>query len=130
MLGFARLKFNYILFFTLIFLASCGSKGFGEKAIRGNFELYFTSEINERYVSGILDYYEDNGLILEQKHSAQITSNEESFVLKVIPGKPLNDTVALNLKILEAEIKADVFENRNFKILLCDAFFNPLKEQF
>lgn len=80
-------------------------------------------------------YFEKNGLIQDKKHSIQLTSSSlgsenPGYILKMVlsegknklPGSELN-----NLRLLEEDIKKEVFNNENFSIMVCNENFNEIK---
>ena len=116
---------TYIALITLLY--SCG-KSFGNKKEFGNLEVFYTKTPIE-YVDGIGKYFKDNDLILDHKHSIKLTSNQNSFVLKMIINpkyKTLPDSMQHDFELLENDIHQKVFADLNFKIEICDANFYPL----
>jgi len=115
----------YIVIITT--LLSC-SKSFGDKKDFGNLEIYYTKTPVE-YVEGLGKYFEENDLILDHKHSIKLTSNQNSFVLKMILNQKydsLPKPLEHDLELLEDDIRQKVFTDLNFKIEVCDANFYPL----
>lgn len=102
---------------------------FGERYTIGNLEIYFTEDISKKYVESVGEYFKENNLILDQKHAIQLTSDHESFILRMIIDPKLTSLPAeqkLTLKYLESDIKTKVFEGLNFRIEICDGNFNPI----
>jgi hypothetical protein len=94
-----------------------------------NLEIYFTKEIGDRFVEGTAKYFDQNNLILDETHSIQITSDSESFILKMVLNdeyKSLPISQQKNLALLESDLKETVFEGLNFRIEVCNANFVPL----
>lgn len=114
---------------TLFFIACSAS--FGEKYTFKNLEIYYTPPaVNERYVEGLAHYFNQHNLILPTKHSVQLTSDEESYVLKMVLDKKFKTFPADktdDLKKMEASIKKEVFNDLNFKIVICNANFVPIE---
>ena len=98
-------------------------------------EIYFTDDISQDYVLKTADYFEKNDLILNHKHSIQLTSSslgseDPGFRLKMILNKdekalPAEDS--LNLSLLEEDIKEKVFDGANFRIIVCNENFEEIK---
>lgn len=114
--------------------ASCQTS-FGEKYERGKLEIYFTEDVSKRYVEKTADYFEKNDLILDKKHSIQLTSSslgseDPGFILKMILNKNESELAAedsVNLLLLEEDIKQKVFGGANFRIAICNENFVELK---
>ncbi len=123
---------SIVLFLSLSLLLSCGTPQ-GKVKNFGNLEVYYTKEIQMEYVDGIGHFFEKNGLIHpEQTHSVKLTSNSESFILKMILNPDLDSIPEDKLKeiiYLERAIDTTVFKNRNFAIEITDNYFNPLNTQ-
>jgi hypothetical protein len=120
-------KISFIFFFTLT-LSAC-SKNFGLKKEFGNLEVFYTKDIPIEYVDGVGQYFKDNDLILDHQHSIKLTSNQNSFILKMILNQKYDSLPAPlkhDLKLLEDDIHQKVFADLNFKIEICDANFYPL----
>ncbi len=117
-----------ILLITFVF-ASCNAS-FGEKYTLGNLEIYYTPEnVPKRYVEALGEYFRKNDLILDHKHSVQLTGDEKSHILRMIEteegaGFPAEERYQLDL--LERDIKANVFNGLEFRIEICNANFVPL----
>lgn len=111
-------------------LGSC-TASFGEKYTFKNLEIYYTPPgVNERYVEGVANYFDEHDLILNKKHSIQLTSDEESFVMKMVLNnkyKALPSEQEVSLKALESDIKSTVFQGLNFRIEVCNANFVSIK---
>ncbi len=106
---------------------SC-SKSYGDKKEFGNLEIYYTKTPIE-YVDGVGNYFKENDLILDHKHSVKLTSNQNTFILKMILDSKYDTfPTELNhqLELFENDIHQKVFANLNFKIEICDANFYPL----
>lgn len=116
------------LLFILATLISCGTS-FGKKKEFGNLEIFYSDSVPVEYVESVGEYFNDNDLILDQKHSIKLTSNHDSFILKMIlntdytilPPEMENDFI-----LLEADLKEKVFKDVNFEIEICDVNFYPL----
>jgi len=117
-----------LLFFLASFLISCQTD-FGERYTLGNLEIYFTKDVSKKYVEGVGKYFEENNLILDTKHAVQLTSDNKSFILKMILKTGLSEfppNEESTLRWMEADIKEKVFEGLNFRIEVCDGNFNTL----
>jgi hypothetical protein len=116
------------LLFILTTVISCGTS-FGKKKEFGNLEIFYSESVSVEYVEQVGEYFNDNDLILDQKHSIKLTSNHNSFILKmilntdykVLPLEMENDFI-----LLEADLKDNVFKDVNFEIEICDVNFYPL----
>lgn len=108
---------------------SCDAS-FGEKYTIGNLEIYYTQFVGERYVEGVGEYFRSHNLIQPEKHSVQLTTDNESYILKMVLNsdyKTLPEEQDNNLKLLEEDIRNTVFDTLNFRIQVCDLNFNPIK---
>lgn len=118
-------------FFTLLITIaiSCGSSN-GRPYKVHNLEIYYTKEIQIDYVIALGDFFKENELIHPTKtHSVKLTSNSESFLLKMILNDSLKTVPNHKLKeiaFLEDAIGTNVFKNRNFAIEITDSYFNPI----
>lgn len=95
----------------------------------GNLEIYFTEEIEFAYVENVGNYFDKNDLILDKTHSVQLTSDTESFILKMVLNdsfKTLPESQEKNLELLERELKENVFQGLNFRIQVCNGNFVPI----
>lgn len=118
----------------LITQSSCQAS-YGEKYTLGNLEIYFTDEISDDYVKKTGRYFEKNGLIHDKKYSIQLTSSslgsdKPGFILKMVLSEGNNklpESELNNLKLLEEDIKKEVFNNENFSIMVCNENFNEIK---
>lgn len=122
------MRFKIFTYFLLVlFFWSC-SKSYGDKKEFGNLEVYYTKTPIE-YVDGVGSYFKENNLILDHKHSIKLTSNQNTFILKMILDPKYGTfPTELNhqLELFENDIHQKVFANLNFKIEICDANFYPL----
>lgn len=116
----------------LITVAGC-SASFGEKYTYKQLEIYYTPPaVNERYVESLAQYFDQNNLLLEKKHSIQLTSDQESYVLKMVLNNQFNkfpEEKLDQINGLEQDIKEKVFNGLNFKIIICNENFIPLEKQ-
>jgi hypothetical protein len=122
----------YLFLFFVMFLASSCKTDFGERYTVGNLEIYFTPEVSKKYVEATAEYFRVNNLILDKKHAVQLTSDNKSFILRMVLNPQLTSfpsTQKPALKALEADIRSSVFEGHNFRIEVCDGNFNPLPVQ-
>tara|TARA_B100000809_G_scaffold255265_1_gene293556 strand:- start:901 stop:1284 length:384 start_codon:yes stop_codon:yes gene_type:complete len=116
------------LLFILTTLISCGTS-FGKKKEFGNLEIFYSESVSVEYVEQVGNYFNDNNLILDQKHSIKLTSNHNSFILKMILNtdyKELPPEMENDLTLLELDLKDKVFKDVNFEIEICDVNFYPL----
>jgi hypothetical protein len=116
---------------VLSFSASCKTD-FGERYTIDNLEIYFTPEVAKKYVEATGEYFRANNLILDKKHAVQLTSDNKSFILRMVLNPQLSAFPATQkpvLKALEADIRSVVFDGHNFRIEVCDGNFNPLPAQ-
>tara|TARA_R110002050_G_scaffold49298_1_gene114638 strand:+ start:250 stop:594 length:345 start_codon:yes stop_codon:yes gene_type:complete len=114
----------------MLIASSCGTS-FGEKYTIGNLEIYFTEDISNRYVEGLGKYFNDHHLIQNETHSVQLTSDTESFILKMVLNdeyKSLPSAQKKNLELLTADLQHKVFRDLPFKIQICDMNFNPIEQ--
>jgi hypothetical protein len=132
-----RIKFKITYLFlvlTGLLFTSCQTS-FGEKYQRGNLEIYFTEDIGKDFVERTADYFEQHDLILQEKHSIQLTSstlgsNEPQIILKMILNKnekALSAEDSLNLMLLQEDMRDAVFYGANFRIAICNENFVELK---
>jgi hypothetical protein len=122
------MKQKLIIFFSITVLFGSCSKSFGDKKEFDNLEIYYTKTPVD-YVDGVGQYFKENDLILDHKHSVKLTSNQNSFVLKMILNQKydkLPEPLEHDLYLLEEDIHQKVFADLNFKIEICDANFYPL----
>lgn len=123
------MKFKTIgLIFILSTLISCGTS-FGKKLELGNLEIFYSESIPVEYVEGVGQYFIDNDLVLEQKHSLKLTSNHNTFILKMILNTDYTELppeMENDLMLLESDLKAKIFSDVNFEIEICDVNFYPL----
>jgi hypothetical protein len=123
-----KIKIQFIIIITTLFITSCGTS-FGKKKEFGNLEVYYSESVPEEYANDIGTYFVNNNLILDKKHSIKLTSNHDSFVLKLILNdkhKALPEKMESDLRALELDIKNSMFKDLNFKIEICDVNFYPL----
>ena len=130
MINFA--KPFYLICLSLALFACEAS--YGDKYTIDNFELYYTEEVNPVYVQKTAEYFRDNDLIQEQKHSAQLSYIEETstFKLKMILNnkhKKLPAEMVDDLLMLEEEMRTAIFDDLNFVIEVCDEEFNPIEKE-
>jgi len=114
-----------IIFITLV---SCGTS-FGKKRVFGNLEIFYSESVPVEYVKKTGQYFVDNDLVLDHKHSVKLTSNHNSFILKMILDTKydkLPNEMESDVMLLESDIKSTVFNGANFKIEVCDVNFYPL----
>ncbi len=124
------MKINHFLLFILFFIQISCSTSYGRKKEFGNLEVYYSKEIQVQYVDKLGEYFKENELILPQKHAVKITSDENSFILQMILDPNLEeipDSVMVDIKLLENEIKNIVFDSLSFRIEITDNEFMPLK---
>ncbi len=117
--------------FTCLLLISCEAS-FGDKYTIDNFEIYYTQEVNKKYVEKTGEYFRDHGLIQKQKHSVQLSYDPKNalFKLKLIlnsnydklPSEMIDD-----LLLLEDDMQSVIFDDLNFQLEVCDEHFNPIK---
>jgi hypothetical protein len=123
-----KIKVQFIIISLLFLIVSCGTS-FGKKMKFGNLEIYYSESVPEIYAENIGAYFLNNHLILDKKHSIKITSNHNSFILKLILNKKYK-TLPLKmkseLKALELDINNSVFKDLNFNLEVCDVNFYPL----
>ena len=115
------------LIIILSALISCGTS-FGEKREFGNLEIFYT-KVPVKYVEEVGQYFIDNDLVLDQRHSVKLTSNHDSFILKMILNTDYTELppeMESDLMLLESDLKNKIFEDVNFEIELCDVNFYPL----
>jgi len=122
-----------ILIFIITGLTACGTS-FGKKKEFGKLEIYYSkgTRVPIRYVNALGHYFEDHKLVQENKHSIKLTSDHNSFVLKMILNPKLKtfpEDMKHDLELLELDLKTTVFEDNNFRIELCDANFYPLNKK-
>ncbi|MGV6862129.1 MAG: hypothetical protein ACWA41_10175 [Putridiphycobacter sp.] len=124
------MKFKHLTYLLgFLFFLSC-AKSFGNKKEFGNLEVFYSKSTPVKYVDGIGDYFKSNDLILDHKHSVKLTSDESSFILKMILDAKYDKVpteIEHDIELLEADIRQEVFENLNFEIEICDANFYPIK---
>lgn len=126
---FKRIKY-FIILFAALHLLSCDAS-FGEKYTLGNLEIYFTKSIGKQYVEDTGKYFNEHGLIQDSKHSIQLSSDEKSFILKMVLNpdfKSLPESQKLNLELLEKDIRETVFDSAEFRIEVCNANFVPINK--
>jgi hypothetical protein len=121
---------NWWIVISIAFIFfGCGS-GNGKLYVRENLDIFYTQEIQFEYIESLGDFFENNGLIHPtQKHSIKLTSNSDSFVLKMILNdslKTIPSNMLNELALLEEAIALKVFKNLNFAIEITDAYFNPI----
>lgn len=111
-----------------MFLWACKTD-LGDRYTVGNLEIYFTRDVSTQYVEATGDYFQQNNLILDTKHAVQLTSDNESFILRMILNPKLTRFPAEQqalLDSLEADIRREVFQGLHFRIEVCDGNFNPI----
>lgn len=88
------------------------------------------------YVEPTADYFEENKLIQDEKHSIQLTSSalgseRPGFVLKMIKtdsDEKLSESELSNVSALEKDLSEKVFMDPNFHIVLCNENFVEIEE--
>ncbi len=123
-----KLKKLFLFIFTISIIISCGTS-FGKKIDFGNLEVFYSESVPKQYAENIGNYFVANNLILEKRHSIKLTSNHNSFILKLIIDEKydrLPIAMESNLKALESDIDNAVFKDLNFSLEICDANFYPL----
>ncbi|MFK8037863.1 MAG: hypothetical protein AB8B74_06205 [Crocinitomicaceae bacterium] len=119
----------FVLALFAAIVISCGS-GNGKLHKVGNLEIYYSKEIQIEYVKSLGIFFKENKLIHpSQVHSVKLTSNSDSFVLKMILNdslKSVPDSKLKEIAFLEEAIGTNVFKNRNFVIEITDSYFNPI----
>lgn len=122
---------KYLSLFALLLAITSCNPSFGDKYIIKNLEIYFTPKnVGKHYVISMADYFRENELLLDQKHTIQVTSDQSGFILNMVLDddfKVLPETQKNNLALLEADIKEQVFDGLNFRIQVCNANFVPIK---
>lgn len=123
------MKLKTILLTTLLgTLISCGTS-FGKKKEFGNLEIFYSPSTPVVYVDSVGQYFIDNDLVLDHKHSLKLTSDHNKFILKMILDDKLTELPAdmeHDLELLESDIHEKVFTDLNFEIEICDVNFYPL----
>ena len=124
-----RLLKSLCLLLLLLTFSSCGSRNGKVHKVK-NLEIYYSDNIDVMYVKSLGDFFEENGLIHDTKqHSIKLTSNTDSFILKMILNdslKSLSDSQLKELSHLKESIAKNVFKNLNFAIEITDAYFNTI----
>ena len=123
-----KFKIQFIIITVTLLISSCGTS-FGKKIEFGNLEVYYSESVPEVYAKNIGNYFIDNNLVLDKKHSIKLTSNHNSFILKVILNKKyktLPMEMEAELNTLELDIKNSIFKDLNFNLEVCDVNFYPL----
>jgi len=118
-----------LLVLSVVLFSSCKTD-FGNRYSVGNLDIYYTKEISKDNVKAIGDYFHKNDLILETKHAIQITSDNTSFILRMILDSKyqfLPEKEQYYLDQLEIDIGKTVFDGLNFRIEICDGNFNPIQ---
>ncbi len=120
---------NLACIFCIIILSACGSP-MGDVKDFGNLEIFYSKDIQENYVDELGQFFQTHNLIHpNKKHSVKLTSNQNSFVLKMIVDPNLKEIPADKKKeiiFLERALDTTVFKNINFVIEITDAYFNPV----
>jgi len=123
-----KFKTQFIIIVTILLITSCGTS-FGRKKEFGNLEVFYSETVPEIYAINVGNYFVTNKLILDKKHSIKLTSNHETFILKLIINEKydsLPKQMERDLKALELDIKNSVFKDLNFNLEVCDVNFYPL----
>ena len=87
------------------------------------------------YVIPTADYFEANGLIADKKHSIQLSSSSmgsenPGYRLKMVLSdgkKELPDGGEEQIRLLEEDLKEEIFKNRNISIVVCNENFVPVE---
>ncbi len=82
-------------------------------------------------------YFEENDLILDEKHSIQLTSDpmgaeNPGFIINMILNNEYDELPLEqeeNLRLLEEDLGRTVYPNLNFRIEICDENFVPLNKK-
>ena len=109
-------------------MVSCKTD-FGQRYTLGNLEIYFTPEVSKEYVEAMGRYFQENDLILDKKHAVQLTSDNKSFILRMVLNPQLVTFPQEQqpvLRNMETDMKQVVFDGLNFRIEVCDGNFNPI----
>lgn len=121
---------SLLIFAPFLFLIGC-SASFGEKYTLGNLEIYYTSEnVSDRLVIATGAYFKENDLILDHPHSIQLTSDETSYLVRIVledPTEELTEIARINFQLLEDDLREKVFSGMNVKIELCNANFSVVQ---
>lgn len=124
-----RIVASLIVFVILI--SSCEAS-FGDKYTKGNLEIYFTPDIDKDYLPELSAYFFENELVSkDQKQSILLTSDNNSFILKMILDpkyKKVPEDLENNVLYLENDIKHTIFDDLNFRIEITDQYFNPIQK--
>lgn len=118
------------IIFTLV-LASCEAS-YGDKYTTGNLEIYYASNIRIEFIEKTAAYFREHHLILDHKHSIQISRDQEGFILRMILNKKYSELPAgqqINLKLLEEDMKHVIFDDLNFRIEVTDENFRPIESE-
>src|SRR5690606_20033840 len=121
-----------ITFFGIILstLLSC-TASFGEKYTLKNLDIYYTPPgVSERHVEKLARYFDENDLIQNKQHSIQLTSDHQSYIMKIVLDKEykaLHLDQSNSLVSLEKDIDTTVFDGLNFRIVVCTANLFPIK---
>tara|TARA_R110002096_G_C14120310_1_gene680798 strand:- start:166 stop:552 length:387 start_codon:yes stop_codon:yes gene_type:complete len=124
------MKFKTIglIIILITIVSSCGTS-FGKKKEFGNLEVFYSDNVPIEYVDKTGQYFIDNNLVLDHKHSIKLTSNHNSFILKMILDTKFEKfpkDMRQDVMLLESDIKSSVFNGAHFKIEICDVNFYPL----
>jgi len=124
------MNFKHIILFIILFtlLPACGTS-FGKKKVFGNLEVFYSESVSEKYAIEVGDYFVENDLVQDNPHSIKLTSNHNSFILKLILDskyKSLPKDKEIAFIALESDIKKSIFKEMNFKLEICDVNFYPL----
>ncbi len=121
---------SLLILVSFLFLIGC-TASFGEKYTFGNLEIYYTSEnVSDRLVIATGAYFKENDLILDHPHSIQLTSNETSYLVRIVlenPTEELTEIARINFQLLEDDLREKVFSDMNVKIELCNVNFNVVQ---
>lgn len=123
-----KTKFQLFNIFFILILSSCGTS-FGKKIEFGNLEIFYSESVSKTYVQSLGDYFVTNNLVLNEKHSIKLTSDHQSFILKLIINDKYNvfpKDMENELAALESDIQNTIFKDLKFKIEVCDVNFYPL----
>lgn len=104
----------------LLLLHSCNNYG-TEKVVNGT-QLFYTSEISESLADSIGKFLVDNKFADGQTKTVQITKNEKTYEFRMVIKKGIDQDPEYieNTKIFGAFMSAQLFNNANVDIHLCD----------
>lgn len=91
--------------------------------------MFYSDNVPVEYAQNVGQYFVDHDLVLDHQQSIKLTSNHNTFILKMILDSKydqLPKEMERDLMLLESDIKSVVFNNANFEIEICDVNFYPL----